>query len=171
MSRSLKFALSGAVIFLFAFIIIFCSYAWFLNKQKRVLTGTARPTFPYSDYSLEELNKLYPQYLNVDVKTTRTPEETHKMFVERLKAGDLDGAVECCFAKGDWEGMKAGLARVKAKGELGIMVGDLDTEIKEDFVGDTLATYFYSVIDSDKKLKEYLSFEKNSEGIWLIKSL
>ncbi|OGH88705.1 MAG: hypothetical protein A3J93_01250 [Candidatus Magasanikbacteria bacterium RIFOXYC2_FULL_42_28] len=171
MSRSLKFALFSTAFFLFILILIFGFYAWFLGKQRRVEAGTARATFPYSDYSIEELNKLYPQYLNVDVATTRTPVETHKMFVEKLKANDLDGAVECCFAKGDWAEMKAGLERVKAKGEMGMMVGDLDREIKGNFIGDTLASYDYFVERDGKNVAGVISFEKNSEGIWLIKSL
>lgn len=171
MPRKFKVALSSLAVFLLVLILIFSAYAWFLNKQKRVKAGTARATFPYSDYSVEELNKLYPQYLNVDVPTTRTPEQTHRMFVERLKADDLNGAVECCFAPENWVEMKAGLARVKEKGELGQMVVDLDVEIRKNFVGDTLASYDYFVKKDDKDVAGSISFSKNSDGIWLIKSL
>ena len=55
------------------------------------------------DIALEASRRKYD---NLDVETTQTPEETHRMFVDKLKEGDLDGAVECCFVKSDWESMK-----------------------------------------------------------------
>lgn len=170
MSRKSNFIIASLAVFLLAIILIFSAYAWFIKKQQRVLNGTARPTFPYSDYSIEELNKLYPQYLNVDVKTTRAPEQTHKMFMERLKAGDLDGAVECCFMKGDWVEMKEFFQGVKDKGMWNLMVGDLG-DIKQDMMLDTMATYEYSGTLKGEKTANFIEFIKNSDGIWLIKSL
>jgi hypothetical protein len=166
--RVIVFSLLGAIV---VSCLIFGAYGWFLERQERVLGGFARPNFPYSDYSVEELGKMFPQYANENVITVRTPEETHKMFVERLKVGDLNGAVECCFRTGDWSEMKAGLEKVRAKGQLDLMVKDLDTEIKSNFIGDTLASFDYLTSKNGGDVMGSISFIKNNQGIWLIKSL
>ena len=129
----------------------------------RVDTGTARPTFPYSDYSQAELNKMYPQYINENVATTQTPEETHKLFVEKLKAGDLNGAVECCFKKADWNKIKDGLQKVKINKHWDSMMKDLETDFESNLVLDTKATYKYG--------GGLMSFIKDGQGVWLIESL
>lgn len=170
--RVVIFSVVGAVL---VAILIFGAYGWFLGRQKRVVDGFARPYFPFSDYSVEELGKMFPQYANENVATVRTPEETHKMFVDRLKAGDLGGAVECCFRTGDWVEMKTGLNKVKAQGQLDLMIKDLDTEIRNDMKvdldKDAIGTYFYSSTVNGEKWGSSIDFVKNNQGIWLIKSL
>ncbi len=150
--------------------LIFGAYGWFLGRQKRVLDGFARPSFPFSDYSVEELGQMFPQYANENVLTTRTPEETHRMFVEKLKAGDLNGAVECCFRTGDWDEMKNLFSRVEKRGQLDMMVGDLN-EIKKEMMLDTMASYSYLGTLNGRKVSNMMEFVKNNQGVWLIKSL
>ncbi|MBI4427028.1 MAG: hypothetical protein HY569_00900 [Candidatus Magasanikbacteria bacterium] len=166
-----KFVVWTALITVAVLFLIFFSFAWAMNRQNLVLAGLAKPFFPYFKYSQDELNKLYPQYENLDVATTQSPEETHKKFVEKLKANDLNGAVECCFVKRKWEEMKAGLENVKKQEQIEIMVSDLENGIKPETIGDTKSLYFYSILRDGKKYKEYLSFLKNSQGVWLIESL
>ena len=151
-------------------VLIFGAYSWFLHRQKRVLDGFARPNFPFSDYSMEELGVMYPQYVNVDVATTRTPEETHRMFVDKLKAGDLNGAVECCVVKGNQKEMLDLLNGVKSRGQMDLMLGDIE-EIKQESMLDTMATYSYIIKRGEEKYANGISFIKNNQGIWLIKSL
>jgi len=152
---------------------IVVGYGWFLQKQERVANGVARPEFPYTDYTLEELNKMYPQYLNVDVPTTQTPEETHQLFLATLKKGDLDGAVECCVVKSKQKEMRDGLTRVREKEQLQMMINDLDAKIKaeENLVLDStnIATYYYS--GKNNSFGSTINFTKNSDGKWLIESL
>lgn len=171
MRKTIIKILVGVLILIAGAAAVLAGYGWFTAKQARVAAGVARPSFPYGDYNVDELNKMYPQYANEDVATTQTPEETHAKFIAALKAGDLDGAVECCFRQGDWEEMKEGLRNVKEKGQMEQMVKDLDTEIKKDFMGDTKATYFYSVFKDNQKYKEYMGFIKSNRGVWLIESL
>ena len=175
MSQKLKTALIALLILIAGMLFVLGAYSWFLNKRGRVEAGTARPTFPYSDYSFEELNKLYPQFVNENVTTTQTPEQTHRIFVDNLKKGDLNEAVECCFVKEEWADMKSGLQRVKEKGELNAMVADLDTEIRNDLNyklnKDASATYFYSSDRGGKQIGSSIDFIKSTKGIWLIKSL
>lgn len=141
-----------------------------MNKQNRVADGLARAEFPYADYSLEELDKLYPQTLNENVATTRAPQETHKMFVSALKNGDLDEAVECCFRKGDWDEMKENISEIKKNGKLDDMIKDISV-IEESFVGDTIASYIYYGTLNQQKFANTMSFIKDGRGIWLIESL
>ncbi|TAN32681.1 hypothetical protein EPN28_04125 [Patescibacteria group bacterium] len=167
----LRVIILALVLLVAGLLAVFAGYGWFWEKQKRVAAGTARPTFPYGDYSLEELAKLYPQTVNENVPTKQAPEETHAKFVSALKAGKIDEAVECCFRKGDWGKMKEGLKRVRDKGEMGQMIKDLDAAIKPDFVGDTKASYTYIVLENGKKIGNVMTFIKNIQGIWLIESL
>ena len=144
---------------------------WFSAKQSRVALGLAKPHFPYGDYSVEELDKLYPQYVNEDVETTQAPEETHAKFIAALKVGDLNEAVECCFRQGDWDGMKEALNDIKSRELLGQMVEDLDAEIKIDFSGDSKASYEYIIRKNNQKFSSTINFVKNNRGVWLIESL
>lgn len=143
---------------------------WFNARQARVLTGAASADWPYRDFTAAELEKNAPQYLNVDVATTQTPEQTHAKFMEALKKEDFRGAAECCFARGKWGEMEKNFKIVKEKGMLGLMVGDLGV-IKQEMMLDTIATYQYSSNVGDEKYAQRLEFEKDSRGVWLIKSL
>ncbi len=146
-------------------------YGWFLNKMARVDAGTARATFPYADYSIAELNKLYPQYIENNATTTQSPEQTHQLFVDALKKGDFDTAVKCCFREGDQAKMKEGLQKVKDDGYLQEMVTDLDQSIKQISSSSVAATYSYSVVKEGKNFGHRIDFLKNDQGVWLIESL
>jgi len=147
---------------------VFGAYGWFLKKQARVLSGMANPHFPYRDYSAQELEKMWPQDGYASVPTTRTPEQTHALFLENLKKGDLTAAVECCFRKGDWEEMKGGLENIKKNGKLNLMTSDLEN-IKQEMLLDSVATYSYLGTLKGEKGTNLMEFIKNSEGVWLIK--
>lgn len=172
MTRHFKFSLLVIFIFIFGLFLVFGGYGWFLNKQERVLNGLARPNFPYRDYNQEELNDLYPQYVDYsNVPDKQTPEQTHQKFLAALKKKDFTEAVSCCFREGDRERMKSGLERLNDSGELIQMIKDLDTDIKLDLNGDTMKTYSYFAVRNSKKLGATIEFIKNSNGIWYIKSL
>jgi hypothetical protein len=170
----IKFFLIALAVFLIGVSSIFLLYGWFMQKQERVLAGTARTAFPYNDYSIDELNTMYPQYVNENVKTTQTPEETYEKFREALRKGDLDGAVSCCFRQGDQEKIREGLAKVEAKELLDNMINDLNElkiSYKMDLDNESRATYYYSSARGDKELGSSIDFIKNSQGVWLIESL
>lgn len=165
-----KVFLISTVALIIGGVFIFGAYGWFLGRQKRVETGAARPTFPYSDYSIEELNRLYPQYANADVPTAQTPEQTHAKFIAALKDGDLDEAVRCCFREGESVEMKRRLEEVRSKDLLEKMTQDL-AKIDQEIVGDNSATYSYSSQREGQNFGHIISFIKNSQGVWLIESL
>ena len=145
-------------------------YGWFLFQRDRIVTGTARPYFPYTDYSTEQLYQMYPQTLNENVPTTQSPEQTHAKFISALKAGDFDTAVKCCFLEKDQDEMLRVLNEVKKENKLDMMIGDLG-DISKDSILDTMATYIYSGTSSDgTKSGRFLRFVKDSNGVWRIVS-
>ncbi len=160
-----------AIIVLAVFLFIIFAYSFVYDRLELVSEGLASPKFPFSRYSQEELNTMFPQYVNENVETTQTPEQTHAIFLSHLKTGEIDEAVECCFMKGDWKKMKEGLEKVKDQGELEIMIKDLDTEITKDLDLGNKATYTYSVERNGELLGTGIEFIKNSAGVWLIESL
>ena len=158
-------------IFILGVGLIFCGYWWFLGKQARVLSGTARANFPYRDYSTEELNQLYPQYFNENVPTVRSPEVTYTLFVAALKKGDFDEAVNCCFRAGDRAKTLEFLNGVKQKGMMDLMIGDITRDFKQDMMLDTMATYVYNGTLNSQRSGGMMTFRKSSDGIWYIESL
>ncbi|OGH89490.1 MAG: hypothetical protein A2537_01805 [Candidatus Magasanikbacteria bacterium RIFOXYD2_FULL_36_9] len=154
-----------------ALIAIFSAYSWFLGKQARVLSGTARPDFPFSDYSSTQLEAMYPQNPENLAPNIQTPEETHAKFLAALKKEDFDEAVNCCFRVGDRVRMKEGLIKLKETGELKQMVNDLDTKIVKETENSWESTYSFSTINNGKKFGHSINFTKTTGGIWYIKSL
>ena len=154
-----------------AVVFILGSYSWFLGRQQRVLNGTASPNFPYMDRSTAELEQLYPQNPENNAPTVQSPEETHAKFLAAVKKGDFDEAVNCCFREGDRVGMKAGLEKLKEKGELKQMINDLDTDIKLDLENSWERTYTYSAKRNGRNIGTTIDFVKTTSGIWYIKSL
>lgn len=160
----------GLGILIVGVILVIAPYNWFLGKQQRVLNGTARPTFPYSDYSDSELEKLYPHDAENTAPTVQSPEETHKKFLLALKKEDFDEAVNCCFREGDRVKMKEFLIELKSKGQLDLMMGDIKG-IYKDNVGSVEATYVYSGTSKGKKVGSFMTFIKTTNGYWYIESL
>ena len=144
---------------------------WFSNKMARVNTGAASPTFPYSDYSMEELERLYSETPENTAVTIRTPEETHRLFVEALKKGDFEAATECCFREGDRDRIKTGLEKVKKSGELQQMINDIDQKIDRESMDSWKAVYSFGILEDGKNFGHLLRFIKTTQGVWLIESL
>ena len=159
-----------AAIVIAVFLFLGLGWWWFQARQTRVLAGFARPTFPYGDYTIEELGKMYPQYIENNAPTVQSPEETHQKFLAALKKGDFDEAVECCFREGDRGGMKKRLLGIKDNGDLPVMVGDLGV-ITEEFVTSWKATYSYLATYKGNKIGNTINFIKSQDGIWYIESL
>ncbi|MFA6547723.1 MAG: hypothetical protein WCT11_02115 [Candidatus Magasanikbacteria bacterium] len=158
------------VVVILVLMAIFSAYGWFLKKQARVLSGTARPDFPFSDYSPAQLEALYSQNPENLAPTIQTPEETHQKFLAALKKEDFDEAVDCCFREGDKVGMKEFLIGVKNKGLLPVMMNDIK-EIHKDTENSWEATYVYAGTSKGKKVGNIMEFIKTTSGIWYIKSL
>lgn len=162
---NIYFILGAVVVLILGLAGIFGGYGWFLNKQKRVLTGTARSTFPYGDYSLEELNRLYPQYPLENVKTTQTSEETYAKLITALKVGDIKLASESFIVKRQAEYLRA-LEKFKDDNKMSEIIKTLDRPIKLKEKLDSFAYYVY-----DSSSTSEIIFMKDLNGIWKIDSL
>lgn len=165
-----------AAIVIAVFLFLGLGWYWFSGRQARVLAGFAHPTFPYSDYSMEELGTMFPQYVENNAPTVQSPEETHQKFLTALKKGDFEEAVRCCFAEGERERMKSGLEKVKQSGDLLEMIKNLDTKItigkNQDINnGVSSVTYYYYVLRDGQKIGSTIDFLKSKDGIWYIESL
>lgn len=143
---------------------ILSGYGWFLKKQARVLAGTASPRFPYADYNLDELNNLYPQY--IEVATTQTPEETYAKFIACLKKEDVDCAVEWVAAKNK-ENYRTGIKKALSDGKLDDILKEIDKPIKLPEDGSAGNFQFY-VIDGREGS---ITFVKDLQGVFRIESL
>jgi len=160
------------LIFVVGCLIIFLGYSWFLNKQARVLAGTARPTFPYSDYSIGDLNKLYAQEPDWEkIPDKQTPEQTHALFVAAVKKGNFSEAVNCCFRSGDRAKTIEFLNGLKQKGMIDLMIGDITRDFQKDMKLDSMATYIYGGTLNGKIIANFMHFRKTTDGIWYIESL
>ncbi len=161
----------GLGVLVLGVLIIFGAYSWFLQKQERVLNGTARPDFPYRDYSDSELEKLYPHDAENTAPTVQSPEQTHEKFLAALKREDFNEAVNCCFREGDRAKIKTGLLQLQKSGDLKQMIKDLDTDIKLDLDGSMTKTFRYSSVRNGKRIGTTIDFIKTSNGYWYIESL
>ena len=166
-SRTIKFSLAVFLFLVVGAIIIFAGYGWFLNRMARVDTGTARPTFPYSDYSVEELNKLYPQYITYDnVITIQSPNETYIKFKQALRERNIVVALSLITGryKNNYERI---FEEAKISGNLDLLYSKLEENINKDAnnCNDVRCTYVMKISGQE------IEFIKNSQGIWLIESL
>jgi len=114
-------------------------------------------------------NKKYSQDLGENVATTRTPEETHQIFVDKIRNEDLDGAVECCFVEGSWNYTKKGLLRAKDDGSLGLLASNASL-VEKKIISDTSVIYTYVIEVGEEKYGSTMGFVKDNKGVWLIES-
>ena len=167
-----KFIILSISALIVGILLILWTLGWFLDKQYKVAEGLAEAKFPYSEYSVEKLKEMFPDYIDrSNITNTQTPEQTHCLFVENLKAGQIDEAVECCFRKGEWDEIKEGLQAVKERNELNNMISNLDTDLRLNVDLGNKKTYTYGVEIDGKMYGGSLYFIKSSDGQWLIESL
>lgn len=143
---------------------------WFNYRQAMVADMMAKPSLPYSQYTMSELDKKFPQTLNKDVATERSPEQTHGLMLSHLKKNEFKQAVQCCFVDDVKEIYEKLFVEVEKNNLTETMVADLEI-IKEIFRGQTLATYSYEATLADKKVTNIIEFVKDDRGIWLIKKI
>jgi len=144
---------------------------WYKNAQEYVKRGLAKSDFPYTKYSQDELNSLYPQYVENNTPTTQTPEETHKKFVEALKKQDFEEAVGCCVVESERKDLKESLLQIKNDNLLSKMISDLDVNLKQLSIDSSKAVYSYNTFKDGKQYGHKVYFLKDSKGVWLVESL
>lgn len=142
---------------------------WYLIKQREARLGLARPVFPYTKYSQDELDKMYPQYPNENVPTRVTPEETYAKLIAALKVGNLAEA-SLQFTAGQQAEWLESLKKIQEKGLLDEMVGDLGN-IEKRNADNIRASYEVIASESGRNIGRPIVFIKDSNGDWKIKSL
>ena len=147
--------------------LILASVNWYMLRQDAVRIGMARPSFPYRQYSLDELNKMYPQYPNENVATIQTTEETYAKFIAALKAGDIDVAVNLMTEKRREEYREAFVSG-KKEGKLDKSIKTLDRPIK---LKDSFGVFANYALENDKNENYVINFIKDVDGVWKIDSL
>lgn len=164
MTRKTIFKIIGYYILLVGgMFLILAGANWYMLKQDAIRIGLARPDFPYTKYSQDELNKMYPQYPNENVPTTQTPEETYAKFIAALKAGDIDGAMNN-FGQKNYDEHREILVKEQKKDNFGSILKILDQPIKSEMKLETIAQYRL-------RDKYFIEFIKDIDGIWKIESL
>ncbi len=151
-----------AVVAVIFFILL--TYSCVYDRLVLVEKGLASPNFPYTKYSQEELNKMYPQYPLENISTTQSPEETYNKFLEYVKANDEKNA-SSLFVGSNKEDFVNALDNAKKNGNLSNLYSKLPKEIKKEYCWDTICEY------KGVPNGESITFRKTFNGMWLIKSL
>jgi len=146
---------------------------WWPAKQAKIIQGLATFEFPYRDYSLAELNTMYPQIKNADIPTRITPEQTYAKFREALKTNNLELAVEQLYREGGkrYQENKVILEKSHEKGEFKIAYKQYPEKIEKQSMSEALAAYYYFRVDNGKEVKTHIGFVKNAYGDWKMDSL
>ena len=147
---------------------------WLEVKMKKIEFGLAEPTFPFRDYTQEELNKMYPQIKNADVPTRTTPEETYAKFRQALKENNLQMAIEQLSRESERYGENVKVLEESfKKREFQNLYEHFPQKIEKVYMYETIAQYeyeFYS-LEYRRTLIGSISFIKDSNGDWKIDSL
>lgn len=155
------------LLFVIGLLLILGGYVWYLNRQHLVQLGLCRSNFPYTKYSVEELEKMYPQYPNEKVATVQTPEQTYAKFIEALKKGDVEGVSKLFYGVKytDYEKI---FEEKKKNNSLGDLLKTLDSKLILNSKSETLAQYRLENKDNNNYIIEFI---KDIDGIWKIDSL
>jgi len=112
----------------------------------------------------EELEKQYME----DIYGGATPEETLALFIDALKAGDIDLAAKY-FVIDKQEEWKLNLANIKNKGKLMSMAADLNGSRSFYTLGD--GRIVFDIINGRKEVIASVDIGKGSNGVWKILDL
>lgn len=149
---------------------------WVVIKKEKVRLGFAEPNFPFRNYSIEELNKMYPQIKYADVQTRVTPEETYTRFRQALKDNNLEMAIEQLSKsskKRYGENVKD-LTDFYNQNEFQELYNNYYPEqIIKVNMHESIAQYEFNYYDSEykKELIGTMDFTKDANGDWKMDSL
>lgn len=194
MRKIIIFTLIVFLIILILFLLIL-SIGWWREKQEQVKMGHARPWFPYSRYTEEDIKNFQPVYDGLKlgytleelsqappfmyyfteefvsrIPTKRTPEQTLVLFIERLKENDIKGACEYINPLRKERECET-LSNLKKKDMINQLLHDL-IKIEVCFKDYVLISFCYlSKDEAGKTWESSMSFIKDVSGNWLIDSI
>ena len=79
------------------------------------------------------------------------------IFINKMKEGAFEGAVECCFKEGDQQEMLDAFNRMQAEGTLENGLNEIEN-IERKWGSDTFAVYNYITTYKDFKFKSGIRF-------------
>jgi len=155
-------------------VVSFFGYKFVNEKMTKIELGLARSTFPFKDYTGDELNELFPQVMYADVPTRVTPEETYAKFREALKNNDLKGAVaRFGMEASNYDEVIKMLNDFYNEGKFLELYNYYPELIEQDSMYESIAQYKFEYYSSEygQNLIGNINFVKNSEGDWKLSSL
>ncbi len=173
----LKLIKNRKFIFLLILLILTASFCvgivWYKNKINLINKGLAKSSFPYHEYSMEELweQGKWPEEDKIkDIPTKRTSEQTYSEFRNALENNDIEKASKY-FLPWEQNEMEKRLKQIKEQELLEQMLSDLPKKINNLETNRISAWYEYTISRNGKKYIEIISFVKDLNGDWRIKSL
>jgi hypothetical protein len=140
--------------------------------MQKVQLGLAEPTFPYRDYSQEELNKMYPQIKYADVPTRITPEETYAKFRQALKENNLEMAIEQLSKESErYRENVDDLTQAYKENRFYELYQSYPKEILQETISETLAQFYFNYKENDIRKTHFINFIKDANGDWKLDSL
>ncbi len=149
-----------------------CVNLWTARKMDKVALGLAKSSFPYRDYTQEELNKMYPQIKYADVPTRVTPEETYAKFRQALKENNLEMAIEQFDNESDkYRENKEILTNFYNENKFQELYQFYPEKIIQANMYESIAQYEYNALENGKIFVNSIDFAKDVNGDWKLDSL
>jgi len=143
---------------------IFGCYGWFIDKQKKVLLGLSRSTFPYNNYTDNEL--YFGLSNNINTKTIRTPNRTYKLLRIYVQNKQIVEALTLFSSK-----YKDEYKKLLETAYQNNNISEFSEKLEENIIKDNLNCYEFRCTYLMEDSGNAIEFVKNKQGEWLIESL
>jgi len=153
---------------------------WWQEKQKWVKMGFAHDKFPFRMLTEEELVRKglwsgESKWYN-SIPTRTTPEETYAIFKQALIDGDFDKAAGC-FTEEKRQEYREAMNQAKTESRISEIIKQLTEiyprgeRITKEYIGDSMTTYEFFIIEDGKKTSHPIGFAKDFNGDWKMENL
>lgn len=167
-----KIIIIGVVAAIFISISGLCLNKWVEIKMRKVALGLAESSFPYRDYTEQELAKMYPQIKYADVATRVAPEETYAKFRQALKENNLELALEQLSKESGGYSENVGIITATYnQGKFSDIYKKYPEKIEKSYMYESIAQFYFVEKDNDKITNYPVSFIKDANGDWKLDSL
>jgi len=167
-----KIIVVGVVAAVFISISGICLNKWTESKMRKVALGLAESSFPYRDYTEQELAKMYPQIKYADVPTRVAPEETYAKFRQALKENNLELAIgQLSRESSSYNKNVDVITKAYEEGKFTEALESYPEKIEKESMAESIASFYYFRQKGNINLKTHISFIKNADGDWKLDSL
>lgn len=145
---------------------------WLEIKAYKISVGLCEPRFPYRDRIEGDLARLFPQVRYADVATRTTPEQTYEYFRDGLRTNDLNKVLDQLDKNnGRYQQNVDSVKKAYKEGKFVTIFKSYPEKLTKDWVGDTIASYYYVEKENNINLRQSMSFRKDKNGDWKMSSL